>query len=249
MSVTIDLSNKRALVTGGTRGIGKEISKKLLQAGAHVTVTGTKESEISNLSKSNKISNLDFNCVDFTSNESTVNFLNHIANSHGYDILINNAGINIVSDFLLIDDNSCELINKVNLTGPLKLCKELVPYMQRKNWGRIINVASIWSVVSREGRSLYSTSKNALLGLTRSIALEFASKNILVNAVSPGFTLTELTLSTNTQEDLKVIENEIPMKRLAMPEEIANCVLFLVSDFNQYLTGQNIVIDGGYTIQ
>ena len=249
MSVTIDLSNKRALVTGGTRGIGKEISKKLLQAGAHVTVTGTKESEISNLSKNNKIFNLDFKSVDFSSNESTANFLKHTAGSHEFDILINNAGINIISDFLLSDDNSYELINKVNLTGPFKLCKELIPHMQRKNWGRVINVASIWSVVSREGRSLYSTSKNALLGLTRSIALEFASKNILVNAVSPGFTLTELTLSTNTEQDLKIIENEIPMKRLAMPEEIANCVLFLVSDFNQYLTGQNIVIDGGYTIK
>ena len=119
--------------------------------------------------------------------------------------------------------------------------------MLAKQWGRIVNIASIWSVVTRTGRLSYSASKMALLGINKTLAIEWAKHNILVNCVSPGFTLTELTATTNTKEELKTIENQIPQNRMAMPEEIAKGVLFLSSELNSYMVGQNITIDGGYT--
>ena len=119
--------------------------------------------------------------------------------------------------------------------------------MEKANYGRVVNIASIWSVVSRSGRTSYSVSKHALVGLTKSLSAEYASRNVLINTISPGFTLTELTKSTNTQEELNIIKDAIPMGRLANPIEIANAVIFLCSDYNTYLTGQNIVVDGGYT--
>ena len=138
-------------------------------------------------------------------------------------------------------------IQNINVYGPFLLAKAFGVKMIEKKWGRIINIASIWSIVSRSGRLSYSTSKMALLGLNKTLAIEWAKHNVLVNCISPGFTLTELTATTNTKEELKIIENTIPQNRLALPEEIANCVLFLSSDLNTYITGQNIAIDGGYT--
>ena len=119
--------------------------------------------------------------------------------------------------------------------------------MIEKRWGRIVNVASIWSIITRPGRLSYSSSKMALLGINKTLGIEWAKHNVLVNCVSPGFTLTELTATTNTEEELKIIKNKIPQNRLAMPEEIAKTILFLSSELNTYITGQNITIDGGYT--
>jgi 3-oxoacyl-[acyl-carrier protein] reductase len=119
--------------------------------------------------------------------------------------------------------------------------------MKAKGYGRIVNITSIWSVVSRSGRSLYSLTKWGIIGLTKTLSIELAENNILVNSVAPGFTKTDLTESTNSKEELKTINSQIPMKRMAEPIEIANLVAFLSSNLNTYITGQNIVIDGGYT--
>ena len=119
--------------------------------------------------------------------------------------------------------------------------------MVKRNWGRIVNIASIWGAVTRPGRLSYSTSKMALLGINKTLAVEWAKNNVLVNAVSPGFTLTELTKTTNTEEEINIIKNKIPQNRLAFPEEIARGVLFLSSNLNSYIVGQNLIIDGGYT--
>jgi 3-oxoacyl-[acyl-carrier protein] reductase len=119
--------------------------------------------------------------------------------------------------------------------------------MIKQKQGRIINITSIWSNVSRKERALYSMSKWGLAGLTKSAAIDLAQDNVLINSVAPGFTLTELTEATNTVEELRMLEEKIPMKRMAAPEEIANLVLFLSSEMNTYITGQNIIIDGGYT--
>ena len=119
--------------------------------------------------------------------------------------------------------------------------------MKTNKYGRIINISSIWSSVTRSGRSLYSTTKCGLVGLTKTLSVELASYDILVNAVGPGFTLTELTMSTNTPVEIAKMSDIIPIKRFAKPAEIANLVLFLGSDLNTYITGQNMIIDGGYT--
>jgi 3-oxoacyl-[acyl-carrier protein] reductase len=120
--------------------------------------------------------------------------------------------------------------------------------MTKIGGGKIVNIASIWSVVTKKNRTLYSTMKAAIHGLTRSMAVEWASSNILINTISPGFINTDLTRNSLSKKEIASIENSIPLNRLANPEEVAELVYFLGSDLNTYLTGQNIIIDGGYTI-
>ena len=131
--------------------------------------------------------------------------------------------------------------------GAYILMREISKKMINNKYGRIINITSIWSCVTRPGRSLYTASKFAMAGLSKTIAVELAADNILVNSVGPGFVSTEMTLATNTFKELEKITSTIPAKRMADPIEIANFVVFLVSDLNTYITGQNIMIDGGYT--
>lgn len=247
MAVEINLENKVALVTGGTRGIGRSIVEQLLKAGARVLATGTNESKIKKLNNENQNSSLKYFTLNLKDSKNVEKFINEVVEKFNIDILINNAGINIVSEATEIDNDDFIEIQNINVHGPFLLAKAFGIKMIEKKWGRIINIASIWSIVTRSGRLSYSTSKMALLGLNKTLAVEWAKHNVLVNCVSPGFTLTELTATTNTKEELKIIENTIPQNRLALPEEIAKCVLFLSSDLNTYITGQNIAIDGGYT--
>jgi len=247
MAVEINLENKVALVTGGTRGIGKSIAEQLLKAGAKVLVTGTNDSQIQKLNNENQNNSLKYLCLNLNNSQNVENFISKVIEKEEIDILINNAGINILSEATEINNDDFRKIQEINFHGPFLLAKAFGVKMIKKKWGRIINIASIWSLVTRPGRLSYSTSKMALLGLNKTLAVEWAKYNVLVNCVSPGFTLTELTTTTNTKEELKIIENKIPQNRLALPEEIAKFVLFLSSDLNSYITGQNIAIDGGYT--
>ena len=247
MALEINLDGKVALVTGGTRGIGKSISDQLLKAGARVLATGTNAEEIEKLNTLCTIENLKYVQLNLNDPKSVKDFISQTIVTEDIDILINNAGINIVDQALDITVNDFKKIQEVNVHGPFLLSQALGKRMVEKGWGRIVNISSIWSVVTRPGRLAYSTSKMALLGINKTFAIEWAKYNVLVNCVSPGFTLTELTATTNTENELKIIENKIPQNRLAMPEEIANGVLFLASNLNSYLVGQNITIDGGYT--
>jgi 3-oxoacyl-[acyl-carrier protein] reductase len=120
--------------------------------------------------------------------------------------------------------------------------------MKERSFGRVVNIASIWSQITKPERTLYSSSKTGLLGFTRATAVEHAPWNILVNAVSPGFTSTELTRQSLSEDEMKMLSTQIPLQRFAVPDEIAMTVLFLCSDLNNYITGQNITIDGGYTL-
>jgi 3-oxoacyl-[acyl-carrier protein] reductase len=246
----IELKGKTALITGATRGIGKSLADVFEKAGANLILTGTKTAEIETLNYENSlrdITNIRYLQLDLGSEESTRDFLVKIEQYSQIDICVNNAGINIVSEFESTTEQDFDLINQINLKGPYKLLKAITPLMVNNHYGRIVNVASIWSVVTRKGRSLYTTSKNGLVGLTKTLAVELASQNVLVNAVSPGFTLTELTKRTNSIAELKSIASNIPMGRMANPDEIANLIVYLCSDLNTYITGQNITIDGGYT--
>lgn len=217
------------LVTGGSRGIGKAIVERYRKAGFEVFAPPRSELNL-----------LDSDSVDrFIS----LNIDKKI------DVIINNAGIN---DINLIENITDDEINKMlmtNLISPVRLVRGFVGQMKRRNFGRIVNIGSVWAVVSKPGRAVYSASKNALHGITNTLALELASYNILVNTVCPGFVLTELTEKNNTPEQIKQLAKDIPVGRLAKPEEIAETVFFLGSEQNTYLTGQKIVIDGGFSVK
>lgn len=248
--MNIDFKNKTALVTGATRGIGKAIAECLYGAGANLILTGTKLDEINKLNAENKkkrIPHIHYLHADFSIPASTEKFLRKLREYKTIDICINNAGVNKINDFCDTTYDDFRWIHEINLHVPYRILSVVGPKMMANYYGRIVNIASIWSVVTRHGRSIYSSSKNALVGLTKTLAVEWASYNVLVNAVSPGFTLTEMTKTTNTVEQLKAIENMIPAKRMADPVEIARIITFLCSDLNTYLTGQNITVDGGYT--
>jgi len=246
----IDFRNKIALITGATRGIGKSIADCLWAAGANLILTGTNDEEIDRLNNAmikNGITNIQYLQADFSNEDSTDRFLQKLEQFDRIDICINNAGVNRILDFVDTSIEDFNWINEINLIVPYKILKVVGPKMIAHEYGRVVNIASIWSVITRPGRSMYTASKNALVGLTKTLSVEWASKNVLVNAVSPGFTLTELTKTTNTPAQLEAIEKIIPAQRMAEPIEMARVIAFLCSDLNTYLTGQNITIDGGYT--
>jgi len=249
MSVAIDLKGKTTLITGATRGIGKSIAEAFLQAGSDLILTGTKidvPPEFESGSQGNS-------CVkwveaDFSSIDGINTFVNILDEQGQIDICINNAGINIIKPFPDYTNEEIGRLLNINLSAPMMISRQLIPGMASRSFGRIVNISSIWSEVSKAGRSLYSASKAGLVGLTRTVATEYAKSNVLVNALSPGFTRTELTAKSLSSNEIDEITMKIPAGRLAEPEEIANAVLFLCSPMNSYLTGQNIIVDGGFTI-
>lgn len=217
---------RTALITGGSRGIGSAIVKRLTLDGYDILAPTRQE-------------------MDLESNESIKSYLEE--KKELIDIIINDAGINRIALLKDIKDRDLNDTIQINLLAPLRIIQEVTPHMQRTRYGRIVNISSIWSIVNRPGRTNYSISKAALNCLTRSIAVELAPYNILVNAIAPGYVVTDLTRQNNSEEELKIISEAIPIRRLAEPDEIANLVAFLCSEQNTYLTGQTIVIDGGFT--
>lgn len=247
--MVIDFTGKTALVTGATRGIGKAIADTLWQSGAEVYLTGTKQEEIDSLNQeveSQGIERKHYLSVDLNSEYSLNKFLLELEKLPQIDICVNNAGINIVRDFCEVPFEEFMKVQKVNVFGPRQILNVVVPKMKANKYGRIVNIASIWSVINRPGRSSYGISKNAIHGLTKALSIELAADNIMVNSVSPGFTMTELTKNTNTPEQLVELGNKVAARRLADPQEQANVVAFLCSEQNSYMTGQNLVVDGGY---
>lgn len=246
----LDFKGKTALVTGATRGIGKAIAESLHAAGADCYLTGTKQDEIDRLNEevlSTKTERKHWLCVDLGDDTSLESFLHEIEKIQRIDICVNNAGINIVRDFSEVPFDEFMKVQKINVFGPRRILNVVIPKMKANSYGRVVNIASIWSVINRPGRSSYGISKNAIHGLTKSLSVEVASDNIMVNSVSPGFTMTELTIRTNTKEQLIQLSEKVAAHRLANPQEQANVVVFLCSEQNSYMTGQNLVVDGGYT--
>jgi len=248
MNNCIDLNGKTALITGATKGIGKAVASDFIEAGANVLLTGTNKDNIDQLNDENENLKVKWLVADFSTLKGIELFIYQLVKTNNIDICVNNAGINIIKPFEEYSDNDYQRLLSINLTAPFYIVKQLLPNMKKNGKGKIVNIASIWSQISKSGRALYSTSKTGLAGFTRSIAVEYASSNILVNSVSPGFTLTELTKNSLSKEEIIELSNQIPLKRFANPEEISKTVLFLCSNMNTYITGQNIVVDGGFTL-
>ena len=244
--MNLDFTDKTVIITGGTRGIGAAIAQVFLKAGAQLLVTGTKDGnpKIQGLSDNN---NIRYHQLDFSSDDCVNKFLDTVQKLKKIDVLINNAGVNKIESISNISSKDWDWINTINLKGPFLLTRAVSETMKKQNSGKIINVASIFGVISKEKRAAYSSTKWGLIGFTKAAALDMACFNVQVNAVSPGFVDTELTRKILGRKEIKSLTERIPQGRLAKPEEIANVVLFLCSDLNTYITGENIVVDGGFT--
>ena len=186
--------------------------------------------------------------ADFSQPESLDRLINDLQELPRLDVLVNNAGTNINNELGALKIEDYDLLHAVNLRASILLMQTSSEKMRQRNWGRIVNIVSIWSIVTRAGRIAYTATKFGLAGATMTAAVDLAKQGILVNAVSPGFILTELTARTLNHADIEELSAKIPMGRFADPDEIAGIVLFLCSHWNTYITGQNIVVDGGYTI-
>ena len=226
-------------MTGGTRGIGAAIVKTLLAKGYRVTSTGTTD-------HGSSFRGATYLRCDF-SNPLDLQHLADRIRKGGYSILVNNAGINKIGALETYALPDYLKIQHVNVTAPFVLCQAAIPFMRRKKFGRIVNISSIFGVVSRAQRSAYSASKSALIGLTRALALEVAKDNVLINGIAPGFVDTDLTRASLGVAGIRKLIPSIPQGRLARPEEIASFVSFLASRENSYMTGQTVMVDGGFT--
>lgn len=245
------LKGKKAIITGGARGIGKEIVLCYLKEGASVYIIDLLESdfmkEFEEAAKANG-GYVIFKQSDVSDEEKISACINEILkDSDGIDILVNNAGITRDGLLFKMSSEDWEKVIKINLTSAFYISKIVARHMRKRKTGSIINMASVVGITGNIGQANYSASKAGLIGLTKSTAKEVASKGVRVNAIAPGFIQTEMTEKLGE----KVIEtyvNLIPLKRMGDPKEIASVALFLASDLASYITGQVIRVDGGMAI-
>ncbi len=245
------LEGKKAVVTGGSRGIGMEIVKLFLSEGASVTFLDLIESEFMGeyeaLSKERGTS-VRYKKTNVASEDEVNSVIKEILDeSEGIDILVNNAGITRDGLLFRMPLENWETVLTINLTSAFLVCKPIARAMAKQRSGSIINMASVVGVGGNAGQTNYSASKAGLIGLTKSLAKEVASRNVRVNAVAPGFIDTEMTQKLSDQARDAML-GQVPMKRPGTPEEVAKVVLFLASDLSSYVTGRVIQIDGGMAI-
>lgn len=240
--------NKVALITGATRGIGKQIAITLSKQNYDIVINyRTQNDELENIIKEIELNNAKCLAVkgDISNFEDCENIVKQIIDKFGkIDVLVNNAGI--TKDMLLMrmKKEDFESVINVNLIGTFNVTKNVIPYMMKAHFGRIINISSVVGVIGNAGQTNYAASKAGIIGFTKSLAKEVASRNILVNAIAPGFIETDMT-NILKDEIKESITNQIPLKKMGSPEDVANVVKFLVSDDSAYVTGQVINVDGG----
>ncbi len=239
---------KCALITGATRGIGKQIAITLAKQGYNIALNYRKENEeLENTKKEIEEIGVQVIAVkgDVANFEECENFVKQVIERFGQiDVLVNNAGI--TKDMLLMrmKKEDFEQVIDTNLVGTFNVTKNVVPYMMKARYGRIINISSVVGISGNAGQTNYSASKAGIIGFTKSLAKEIASRNILVNAVAPGFIETNMT--DVLKDDVKQeIAKNIPLKRMGTAQDVANVVKFLASDDSSYITGQVINVDGG----
>jgi 3-oxoacyl-[acyl-carrier protein] reductase len=243
-----DLAGKIAVVTGGSRGIGRAVSVALAEAGAHVLVNYRSNEEAAHetlrlIEEAGGTGEL--LAFDVADPESVEAAIKDAASRHGrLDILVNNAGIAIDQLLLRVSAKDLEMTWATNVNGAVYCAKACIRPMMRKRWGRIINLSSVVAESGNAGQVVYSSSKAALLGMTRTLAREYASRGITVNAVAPGFIETDMTADLSDAAREGIIA-QTPLGRIGRPEEVAAAVVFLASEEASYITGQVVRVNGG----
>lgn len=242
--MSFDFSGKVVLVTGASRGIGREIAQAFAQGGATVLGTATSENGAGNISEYLGESGKGF-VLNVTDNDSIAALFDAIKSDFGgVDILVNNAGITRDNLMMRMKDDEWEDIISTNLNSVFKISKAVLRHMMKKRQGRIINIGSVVGSSGNPGQANYCASKAGLLGFTKSLAQEVASRGITVNTVSPGFIQTDMTEELN-DEQKGVILAKVPANRLGKPQEIASAVAFLASDMAGYINGETLHVNGG----
>jgi 3-oxoacyl-[acyl-carrier protein] reductase len=240
----IDLTGKNALVTGSTRGIGRAIAEAFAESGARVAVVGREQQRADEAAAALGHSAKGF-AADVSDTTAVSKLIDDVEKSFGpIDILVNNAGITRDNLVMRLKDEDWDAVLDANLRGAFAAIRAASRGMMKKRGGRIINIASIVGMIGNKGQANYSASKAGLIALTKSVAKELGSRNILVNAVAPGFIETEMTASM-TQEARDALGKQIALERLGSAQDVAAMVAFLASDLASYITGQVFVVDGG----
>ncbi|MBY6090287.1 3-oxoacyl-[acyl-carrier-protein] reductase [Maritimibacter alkaliphilus] len=239
-----DLTGKAALITGASGGIGGAIAKALHGAGATVGLSGTREAPLQELAAElgERAHVLPCNLGDAEAVEALPKAA--IAAMGSLDILVNNAGITRDQIFMRMSDEDWQSVLDVNLTSAMRLCRGVMRPMMKARWGRIINISSIVGATGNPGQVNYAAAKAGMVGMTKSIAYEVASRGITANAVAPGFIATAMTDKLNDEQKAK-IDGQIPAGRMGQPEEIAAAVLYLASPEAGYVTGTTLHVNGG----
>ena len=240
--------NRNAIVTGGTRGIGKEIAKTLAKNGANIAINYRKyNEEVEGLIDELKglgVKALAIKC-DVRNEDEVNNFIKEVKENFGsIDILVNNAGVTKDGLLLRMSENDFNDVIDVNLKGTFNMTKAVSPIMVKQRFGKIINISSVVGIAGNAGQCNYAASKAGVIGFSKSVARELASRNINVNVIAPGYINTEMTSVLPDKVKEEVLKT-IPMKKIGEPKEIANLALFLSSDLSNYITGQVINVDGG----
>ncbi len=242
----INFKNKKIVITGATGGIGRDIVKKFVSLEASVFATGTNTEKLNLLKKDfPKINIIKF---DISEHSKIEEFIDNASNQlTGLDILINNAGINKDNLSLRMKDEEWKKVIDINLGSTFLLCKYALKKMLKNKYGRIVNITSVVGHTGNIGQANYAASKAGIEGMSKSIALEVASRNITINCVAPGFIETDMTKDLLSKNE-DALKKTIPMGRVGRPDEIANIVSFLASDAAGYITGQTIHVNGGLYI-
>ena len=238
----MNLKNKKVLITGATGGIGNSLVKKFIDCGSIVLGTGT---NIEKLNKLKKDFNIQTESFKLDQHQNIETFIDTIHKKlDGLDVLVNNAGITLDNLSIRLTEENWKNVLDINLTASFLMCKYAIKKMLKNKSGKIINISSIVAHTGNLGQANYSASKAGMIAFSKSLAIEYARKNININCVSPGFIKTEMTDKIN-EEFKKLLINKIPSGDLGTGEDVANCVAFLASDMANYINGETIHVNGG----